>query len=172
MNCKVYIVSCDNDKVFDKLISNIEITTPGIVSKNYRKIKFGILQAKVATYFSKYSDKDVQAVNMIADRLDKYNGCVFNSVLQLIDDYDYRGVFLFIRVTDLYEMNRLKRKIKRPNYKTIRIDSTSVISKLLKTKYHKYRFDSRIQYVNDNLLKSQAKQFVRQHLGTLNQIRN
>ena len=172
MRCKIYIVSCDNDTVFKTFINKIKTIIPGIVSKDYKDIKYDILKPNISTYFSKYNDADVKAISKAAESLNKYNNCMFNFIQKLIKSNDIKGVFLFLRVTDLYEMNRLKRKLKRPNYKTVRIDTTTKMSKLLHDKYHKYKFDSRVSYVSDNLLISQCKQFIRQHMGTLNQIRN
>ena len=171
MKCKVYIVSCDNPKVFNDFVSIIQNRIPGIKYKDYNTYKTNILSNLISRDFNLYDERDSKFLISISDQIDNYNNAVFNNLVRYISEFDYSGIYIFIRVNNIKEVNKLKRFIKRPSYKTVRIDETSDIPVKLRKEYKNYKFDSRIQYVNNNELIKQARRFMSNHVPTLKKMR-
>ena len=171
MNCKLYFVSCDDVNVFNTFISIIEARVVGIKRKHYNMLKFKRITKGFPTMFSPNNKNDTKFINEIADKIDKYNNGMFEHLVAEILEFDIGRVHMFILVDNLTTMNRLKRRFKRPNYKTLRISNTKVNNKLEK-KYAKYKFDSKIIYVNNKHLLTQARQFISRHIPTIRTIKN
>ncbi len=173
MNLKLYIVSCDNPKVFSSFMSILTTKIAGIRVKDYDNIKLKAISKGLFHDLNPYNKADVKLVNKVSDIINDYNDGIFNNLIKEIELFDIERVKMFVRVNNLYEMNKLKRIFKRPNYKTVRIDyTTSKLSKKDKTKYKLYKFDSRIQYVDDRQLLNQSRLFITKHIPTIKKIHN
>lgn len=171
---KIYLVSCDDKTVYNKFISKIQPIVPSIINKDYEVYKLTILDNMYYgwDYFDIRNKKDIKILTKISNIINKHNNGVFNMFIKLVKTHEYKHSYIFIRIKSLKDINKFKRYYKRPNYKTVRIDNTIKLSKKDMLEYHNYKFDSRIQYINNEELNKQVKQFIINHLPTLKRIKN
>lgn len=172
MNSKNYIILCDNTIVYKKFTNNIGMVIQGVTVADYNELKFNIVNRVFNNTLSPTNTQDVKVVDRIVDVVNKHNNSIFDKLVSFINSCDYRGVHLIIRVDSLRTMTKLKRLLKRPNYKTVHISDTMPISKELKAKRKAYKVDSRIQYLNNEHLTYQCRKFTNKHMPTFNIIRN
>lgn len=166
MNRKIYIVSCDDYAIWREFSNAIGARVPKFSRTDYNDIKFSMV-AKIVPSISPTNIVDLKLIDDIDRLITKYNDGMFQSLLVSIEANSFSGVKLFIRVDNIKTMNKLKRIIKRPNYKTVRINNTKTISTTLANSYSKYRFDSVIDYINDKHLMTQVKLFIKKHVNTI-----
>lgn len=168
METKIYIVSCEDKKVFDLFTSTIgyKIFRVKIIDSIERNIKE--LNKLGNKSLSVYNTKDVDLSNKLVSILNDYNDCVFKSLIKTIDEHSTDNIlYTFVRVNDLKTINKLKRYYKRPNYKTIRLNNTVELNNKNKLLYKNYRFDNRIEYVNNLHFKNQIKLFMRMRINSI-----
>jgi len=172
MNNKLYIVYCDDIAVFNTFMSIIRNRIVSVKVKDYDRIKYNILIKGLPNIFSPYNKKDINLITKVSKLINEYNSGVFNKLIEELEIFNVKGAYVFIRVNDLHDVNRLKRYFKRPNYKTLGIVNTGDLTIKDKLKLNKYRFDSKIHYVDSNLLLSQVKLFINKHIPTIKRIKN
>lgn len=175
IKAKVYIVSCDNILIYNKFISILRQKVAGIVSKDYNTIKFNLINNLANNNLVPHKSKDISLINNISDLLNEHGGYLFNRLMFDIDSYNLKQVYMFIRVDNIKTMNKLTRILKRPNYRTVRIEElypNKPLTKELRLKYKNYRFDNRIYYESDVLLNIQAKKFMQTSIPTLKFMHN
>lgn len=172
MNNKLYLVSCDSQKVFTKFVDMIQSRVPTVKYKDYDVVKFRTINKLYNNSLSPYNKADIKLVDSLSKIIECKNDIILARLVSYIDSITSVRIYTFIRVKDLHQLNKLKRMYKRPNYKTLRIDNTEDITNKLQTAYHKYKFDSKIQYDSDKLLRDQVKGFIHKHLPTLKRIHN
>lgn len=172
MNTKIYLIICDEDKVFKEFIANISRRIPGIATRDYHYLKFNSVNSAMNSSLNIYDSKDNKLVRKLSNIINNYNSSLFDKLIISINNIDYKSIYLFVKVETLYEMNQLRRILKRPNYKTVFISHSTPISKKLTSLYSNYKFDSKIQYVDNKHLIKQANMFIRKHMPTFNFIHN
>jgi len=171
MDSKLYIVHCKDIEVFNTFVSIIENRIIAVKHRDYSNIKFNTVIKGVPNQFSPFNKNDVQLTEKIAKILNDYNNSIFNKLVADIKIFDYNRIQIFIRVDNLKDVNKLKRHFKRPNYKTVLIDTHNSTIKC-KQGLKNYKFDSRIQYVNNSHLLTQAKLFITKHIPTIKRLKN
>jgi len=173
MKGKVYIILCDSKSVFDNFVHTVASKISGSAKIDYQSIKFNAINNINPNFILYPTNTDhVRFVNKITNDINKFNNSIFEKFVQAILNRDYHRMHIFVRVNTLLEMNKLSRRLKRPNYKTVYItDTVKLTKKEIQTRY-KHKFDSKIQYVDDNMILSQAKLFISRHVPSLNFIRN
>ena len=173
MTSRLYIISCDNIEIFNSFISILQSRIAGIKIKDYSKIRFKRLTAGMQNAFTPSNKNDINIINKVSKIIDDYNNGIFNTLIDEINISKDDKVYMFIRVDDLHQMNKLKRVFKRPNYKTVRLfDNNRNISKKKHREYKMYKFDSKIEYISNKHLLTQTKLFIQKHIPTIKTIKN
>lgn len=172
MEAKLYLVSCDDQKIYDKFIDNLRKKVVGIRGKDYDNIKFTMVNKLSNNSLSIYESKDLIVVNKVSEIINNHNKAILHKLINDITEADVKRLYIFVRVDNLKTMNILRRMYKRPNYKTVRIENTKELTKKEIVTYSKYRFDSKITYMDDKLLFKQSMGFIQKFIPTLKFIHN
>jgi len=159
--------------MFNSFMSIIQSRIAGVTIKDYSNFKYKRITMAIPNSFIPTNKNDIKLIDKVSNIINKYNNGIFNMLVDEINNIQDNRVFIFVRVANLHEMNKLKRVFKRPNYKTLRIfDNAIKASKAQQLKYKLYKFDSKIEYVNTNHLLMQAKLFIQKHVPTIKTIKN
>lgn len=159
---KIYLVYSSDEKPFDKLVNQCQISFSNIQKVDVKILRFenAILPIQNKR-FRHYNNKELFKLSeRISDILDKYNDNTFKLIVNKIEYIDGDRNLIFVRINDLKIITKLKRVYKRSKYITIRIDNNEEFTIAKRKEMLHYTFDIIINNVSEDILKMQILNFV------------
>ena len=164
---KLILVSCDSKDVYDKFVDIIASKLANVVKIDYETL----ITNRTSNLFNSSSllyKNDYKLIDDVIKAVDKYgHKTSYDWLVDSIDTRDYDGVKMFVRVNNIKIINKLKRLYKRPNYVTLRITNTNINIKKRIGNLNNYKWNSKLQYVDNIYLNKQAITFMKKNIPSM-----